>query len=81
MDNNEKTEGELKKKCPFSGEWCGDWCPLYVGVVRVKNGMQSRANMCVFLSTNMMISELNNNTQQQQQPAPRIHRLGDIGGN
>jgi len=58
-DNN---EGEIKKKCPFNGEWCGDWCPRFVTVVKLVNGQKLTAGLCVDVANNIMLSEINQKT-------------------
>ena len=80
--DNKQTPEEVKRKCPFNGDWCGDWCPLLVRVNRVINGIQSHATLCVFIANHMMISEINMKTQlPPQQKMPGIQLPGNIRGN
>jgi len=82
MNNNPKSDGEVKKKCPFSGEWCGDWCPLYSQLTQRMGGMMKKTNMCAFVATNAILSSMSIQGQQQQKrPTPQIHLPGNIGGN
>ena len=81
MSNNKEPEGELKKKCPFCGEWCGDWCPLFTQLVRQQGGMVQKTNMCTFVATNAILSDLNMKGGQPQKQAPQIHLPGNLRQN
>ena len=81
MSNNQKSEGEVKKKCPFSGEWCGDWCPLFSQLTQQAGGMVKQTNMCAFVATNMILSSMSMAAQQQQKPGPQIHLPGNLRTN
>ena len=72
-DNN---ESEIKRKCPFNGEECGDWCPRYVEVVRMVGAQRQRAGMCVDVANNLMLSEINQKTVLPQQ-TPKV-QLPDL---
>ena len=78
INNNLKPEGELKKKCPFSGEWCGNWCPLFTQLMRQVNGMVSKNNMCAFVATNAILSDMNIKAQPQK---PMLHLPSNLRGN
>jgi len=80
MMSNNKKEEQVKKRCPFNNEWCGDWCPRYVTVNRVDNmGRQSHAGMCVDIATNLMISEINMKTMPpQMKQVPKIQLPGNL---
>ena len=76
--NNKKQEGEVKKKCPFNNEWCGDWCPLLVTIFREERGVRSTSKVCVFVGTNLMISEINQKTMPPQRPMPKVQLPGGL---
>jgi len=78
MSNGEKSEEEQRKKCPFSGEWCGDWCPLYSQLTQQMGGMVKKTNICAFVATNAILSSMSMSSQQQQKPAPQIHLPGNL---
>lgn len=67
--NNEpkKQEGQIKQRCPFNNERCGDWCPRYVTIFKVVMGQRRTAGMCVDVANNIMLSEINQKTQPKQQ--------------
>ena len=71
MSNNtdKKVEGELKKRCPFNDQWCGDWCPRFVTVFRVQMGLKQSSGMCVDVASNLMLSEMN---QKTMPPQPKV---------
>ena len=78
MSNNHK-EGEVRKRCPFNNEWCGDWCARFVVMNRMVNGVQSHAGMCVDIATNLMISEINMKTvPPQMKQMPKIELPGNL---
>ncbi len=81
MGNTDKPEGEVKKKCPFSGEWCGDWCPLFTQLMRQVEGVVSKANMCTFVATNAILSDLNMKAPQGQPQKPNIILPGNRRSN
>jgi len=77
MSNNNNKQEQVKKRCPFCNEWCGDWCSRFVIVNRMVNGVQSHAGMCVDIATNIMISEINMKTMPpQMKQAPKIQLPG-----
>lgn len=68
MSNDGKDEGELRKRCPFNNEWCGDWCPLLVEITRRNPyGGVIVQKTCVFVASNLMISEINMKTSPPTQ--------------
>ena len=71
MSNHNEQE-EVKKRCPFNNEWCGNWCPLYVKVRQEIMGRIVDTDMCVFVSSNLMISQINQKTQTSQTPQQGI---------
>lgn len=79
--NNDKQPEE--KECPFrqDGRLCGDWCPLFTQLMRNMNGMISKQNMCAFVATNEILSDMNMKVGQPQHPRPQIHLPGNLRGN
>ena len=78
MNDNHEEKGELRKECPFNGKWCGDWCPLLIKIFRVENGVRSTSSVCVFVGTNLMISEMNMKTPPPQQRMPKLQLPGGM---
>ena len=80
MSNNDhkKEEGELKQRCPFNNEWCGDWCPRFVLVYRMNMGQRQTAGMCVDVASNLMLSEINQKTIPPQVNQPKIQLPGNL---
>ena len=82
MNNNPKPEGEVKKECPFNGKLCGDWCPLFTQLMQNVNGAISETNVCTFVATNAILSDINMKAGQlQRKQAPQIHLPGNLRGN
>ena len=77
-NHNKKEEGELKKRCPFNNEWCGDWCPRFVTIFRIHMGQRQSTGMCVDVASNIMLSEINQKTMPPQQPVQKIQLPGNL---
>ena len=79
MGNNsgKKVEGEIKRRCPFNNEWCGDWCPRHVEVFRTHMGQRQTSGMCVDVASNIMLSEINLKTISPQK-VPQIQLPGGL---
>ena len=75
-DNTDKAKGEVKKRCPFNNEWCGDWCPRFVTINRIFMGQRQSAGMCVDVASNLMLSEINQKTVAPKSPMGTIEIPG-----
>jgi len=78
MSNNDE---QVKKRCPFCNEWCGDWCARHILVNQADNmGRRMQAGMCVDIATNLMISEINMKTAPpQMKQMPKLQLPGMFG--
>lgn len=77
-NNNKEIKGEVRKRCPFNSEWCGDWCPRFVTVFRTYMGQRQTSGMCVDVANNLMLSEINQKTMAPEQKQPKIQLPGGI---
>jgi len=67
---------ERTKKCPFSQAWCEkDACALYVEFGQRVAGMERRVGMCVFVGSNVILSEMNQKLTAMGQPPMPMNRF------
>ena len=76
MSNNHNEE-DVKKRCPFNNEWCGEWCARFVVVYRgTPGGIREKAGMCVDIASNLMLSDINQKTMPPKVQMPKIQLPG-----
>ena len=70
MSNNGKDkEGQVKKRCPFMGEWCvGEACAIHSYLMRNTPGGVQKIPVCGFEAMVIMLSEINQKTERSSQP-------------
>ena len=76
----EDEQKEVKKRCPFNNEWCGDWCPRMVTIQRIFMGQRQKSSMCVDVANNIILSEINQKTIPPQQPRQQIQIPNPLRG-
>ena len=78
---SQEKEGEVTKRCPFNGTWCSkNACALYVEYGQSIGGVARRIGMCVFVGTNVILSEMNIKLSEQgRPPLPHISLSGSFG--
>jgi len=74
--NKGETEKEVRQRCPFNNEWCGEWCPRHVMIYQTYMGQRLAKGMCVDVASNIMLSEINQKTIPAQPAMPKIQIPG-----
>ena len=81
--NGKKEEGEAKKRCPVTKEWCwGEACAWMETFRRQhRGGLIQESRMCTFIASNVLLSEINTKlTLRQEESAPVIQLPGNLRG-
>jgi len=76
MGDNGKDQ--IKKRCPFNNQWCDDACAL-IQPMNIRKGVSIvTENMCCFIATNMILSEVNQRLANQTQQV--INKINPLKG-
>ena len=74
-NDGHQEEGQIRKKCPFLGEWCiGEVCAFRTTLFRNVEGMQQQVSVCPVEAILIILSEINKKTPPSLQQKIQVPR-------